>query len=340
MERRLATIQTIREILPHNNADSLEIAKVLGWTCVVLKGKFQAGQQIVFVEPDAILPEGQPEWEFMRERHFRIKTIRLRGVISQGLVFPLSVLYPSNVSEMVFLSDGTDVTERLGITKYEPYVPAQLSGLIKGKFPEFLHKTDEMRIQAVPDVLVRHKGRLFSVTEKVDGSSFTAYYNNGQFGVCSRNLELQEDPNNSFWKTALELDIKGRLASLRGNNAIQGELVGQGIQGNKYKLDRVKLFAFNLFNIDKDRYYDADDFIRNIKEMGLETVPLVELRHPLVETVEELVTLSNAPSLLNPLTPREGLVFRPIYETYDEDLRGRLSFKIINPDFLLKYDSD
>lgn len=340
MERKLASIQTILEVLPHTNADTLEIVKVLGWTCVVLKGQFQKGQQVVYIEPDAILPEGKPEWEFMRSRGFRIKTIKLRGQVSQGLVFSLSVLplMDINCSEPNLFNDGDDVTAVLGITKYEPYVPAQLAGIVKGNFPEFLHKTDEMRIQGYPILLEKHKGKLFSVTEKVDGSSFTAFYNNGEFGVCSRNLELKEDPNNSFWKVALELDIKGRLAALRGNHAIQGELVGQGIQGNKYKLNAIKLFVFNLFNIDKRKYYDADDFLRTVKEMGLETVPVVNNRHLLNETVDELVTLSNAPSVLNKDTLREGIVLRPIYETFEEELRGRLSFKCINPNFLLKYN--
>src|SRR5690348_1009882 len=148
MERRLATVQRILDIIPHNNADTLEIAKILGWTCVVMKGQFQKDQLVVFIEPDAILPEGKPEWEFMRARHFRIKTIRLRGVISQGLVFPMSILDGEVELPHEPYQEGDNVTEILDITKYEPYIPADLRGLIKGKFPEFLHKTDEMRIQS------------------------------------------------------------------------------------------------------------------------------------------------------------------------------------------------
>ena len=207
--RKLASIQTVLDILPHNNADTLEICKILGWTLCVMKGQFKKGEQVVFVEPDAILPEGRPEWEFMRARGFCLKTIKLRGVISQGLCFPLSILaekyFP--LCEQLGVSpvpDGTDVTELLGITQYMPYTPAQLAGEVKGSFPEFLHKTDEIRIQSEPQLLMKHQEKKFQVSEKIDGSSCSLFLNKGTFGVCSRNLELKETEGNSYWKTIRE----------------------------------------------------------------------------------------------------------------------------------------
>lgn len=334
MDRKLAHLETIREVIPHNNADSLEIVKILGWTLCVLKGQFQKDQQVVFIEPDAILPEGRPEWEFMRDRHFRVKTIRLRGVISQGLVFPKTILPMPAILEVEL---GQDVTELLGITKYEPYIPAQLAGKIKGNFPGFLHKTDEQRIQGVPEVLERWKGFAFLMTEKIDGTSFTAYLKDGVFGVCSRNLELQEDDCNTvYWKIAKELDLKNKLEILGGNWAIQGELIGQGIQKNKYCLSNVQLKVFNIFNIDLGKYLDQDDLANKIVLLGLDPVPLLN-QIVLNHTVDQLVELSKGSSKLNSKIPREGIVFRPEHEMYDEDL-GRLSFKQINPEFLLKYD--
>jgi RNA ligase (TIGR02306 family) len=349
LERKLAHIETIREVLPHNNADSLEIVKVLGWTCVVLKGQFKVGEQIVFIEPDAILPEGKPEWEFMRSRHFRIKTIKLRGVISQGLVFNACQLLAEKhfpLCEQLGVSSlpyGTDVTELLGITKYQPYIPAQLAGTVKGNFPEFLHRTDEERIQNVPEVLNRYKGFVFSMSEKVDGTSFTCYLNNGSFGVCSRNLELKEDANNTYWKVARELDLENKMKglTLRSdypilNFALQGELIGQGIQKNKYLLPNVQLKLFNIFNINIGKYLDQDEFIRVAANLGLDTVPMlgeITLDH----TVDQLVELAKGPSKLNPKIPREGIVFRPEHETYDEDL-GRLSWKVLNPIYLLEQE--
>lgn len=350
MSRKLASIQTIIDVIPHNNADTLEIAKVLGWTCVVLKGQFQKGDHIVFIEPDAILPEGKEQWEFMRSRGFRIKTIKLRGVVSQGLVFSAHIILAEKylpLCDQIGISplpDGTDVTEALGITKYEPYVPAQLAGTVKGNFPEFLHKTDEERIQTCAQLLEKHKDKKFYVTEKLDGSSMTVFLKDGAFGVCSRNLELKETEGNSYWKVARELNIESKLMGevnkLPLNISLQGELVGMGVQNNKYKLSGLEFRIFNVFDIDKQRYLCYNDFKDIAYGLGLTSVPVITEDYILPTTVEELIEFSKGKSILNKDVHREGVVFRPLVEEYEEELHGRLSFKAINPDFLIKYDSE
>jgi len=241
-----------------------------------------------------------------------------------------------NFLKRIVLEEGVDLTELLKISHYEPYIPAQLSGTVKGNFPEFLHKTDEERIQGFPDILERYRGFNFSVSEKLDGTSFTCYLNNGEFGVCSRNLELKEDDSNTYWKVAKELDLKGRLEKFDGNWALQGELIGQGIQNNKYLLPNVQLKLFNIFNIDTRKYLNQDEFVRKAGFLGLDTVPMVG-DIPLNHTVDQLVEFAKGPSKLNPKLPREGLVFRPEHETYDSDL-GRLSFKVLNPIYLLEQE--
>ena len=339
--RKLASIQKVLDILPHNNADKLEIAKVLGWTLCVNKGQFKKDDLAVYIEPDAILPPGKAEWEFMKDRSYRIKTIKLRGVISQGLLFPLSIL-PSALSEVGVCLEGMDVTELLGIVKYEPYVPANLAGVVKGNFPEFLHKTDEERIQTCKQLLEKHQGKLFYVTEKVDGSSMTVYLNNGEFGVCSRNMDLKETEGNSYWKVARELDIErklmGEINKLPINVALQGELIGMGVQGNKYKLSGLQFRVFNVFDINKGKNLDFNDFKDVVYNLGLDTVPIVGDFIVLPKTVDELVEFSKGKSLLNKDSHREGIVLRPLVEEYEPDLHGRLSFKAINPNFLLKYN--
>jgi RNA ligase (TIGR02306 family) len=344
MERKLASIQPILDVLPHTNADSLEIVKVLGWTCVVLKGQFQKGQQVVYIEPDAILPEGKADWEFMRARGFRIKTIKLRGQVSQGLVFGAHQLLADKYFPLCDqlhtsqLPDGTDVTEVLGITKYEPYVPAQLAGTVKGNFPSFLTKTDETRIQAVPELLTKHQGKKFYVTEKLDGSSMTVFINNNEFGVCSRNLDLKETEGSSLWKVARELDIENKLRSLNRNVALQGELLGPGVQGNKYKLAKLGYYIFNAYDIDTGLHFDSLKLLQIVQYLSLTTVPIVLSEYILPGTVDELVEFSKGKSLLNKDTHREGVVLRPHFNEYEEKLGGRLSFKCVNPDFLLKYN--
>ena len=174
------------------------------------------------------------------------------------------------------------------------------------------------------------------MSEKIDGTSFTCYLNNGSFGVCSRNLELKEDDSNTYWKVARELDLKSKLLLYGYNLALQGELIGQGIQKNKYLLPNVQLKLFNIFNIDTGKYFDQDEFIKKAALFGLDTVPMlgeITLEH----TVDQLVELAKGPSKLNPKIPREGIVFRPEHEMYDEDL-GRLSWKVLNPIYLLEQE--
>lgn len=332
MERKLASIQLIKSLTPIEGADAIEKATVLGWELVVKKGDFQVGDHAVYMEIDSVLPD-RPEFEFLRPRGFRIKTIRLKKQVSQGIAFPLSIL-PECRRDMCI--EGEDVTEALGITKYEPPIPAQLAGKIKGLFPSFLRKTDEIRIQAVPDVLKRHKGKAFYITEKLDGSSMTVYLHDDKFGVCSRNLDLLETEENSFWKTARALDLENKLRSLGRDISIQGELVGNGVQKNKYNLPGLDFFMFNAYDIVAQRYLDKDEFLSLAEQLGVRTVPVLFASLTLDYEVHELVSFATANSVMNTKIPREGLVFRPLHEEYDEEL-GRLSFKVINPEFLLKY---
>ncbi|MDP3641567.1 MAG: RNA ligase family protein [Bacteroidota bacterium] len=211
--RKLASIQIIKALEPIEGADAIEKATVLGWQLVVKKNDFMVGDKVVYCEIDSLMPD-RPAFEFLKPRGMRIRTIKLRGQISQGICFPLSILPPD--FEVV---EDADCTEVLGISKYEPPIPACLSGIMKGKFPSFIPKTDETRVQVIQKLLDKYKGEKCYVTEKVDGSSGTYYINNGEFGVCSRNLELLEDDENSFWKVARELDIENKLRSLNGNFA-------------------------------------------------------------------------------------------------------------------------
>jgi len=219
--RKLASIQRIKALEPIEGADAIEKATVLGWQLVVKKHEFKVGDLVVYCEIDSLMPD-KPEFEFLKPRGMRVRTIRLRGQVSQGICFPLSIL-PMNFAVI----EDADCTGILGIEKYEPPMPACLSGIAKGRFPSFIPKTDETRVQVLQKLLDKYKGEKCYITEKVDGSSGTFYINNGEFGVCSRNLELLEDSENSFWKVARLMDIENKLRSLNGNFAIQGELIGE-----------------------------------------------------------------------------------------------------------------
>lgn len=337
--RKLATIQIISKLSAIPNSDNLEVADILGWKAVVRKGEFKESQKVIYCEIDSFLPI-KPEYEFLRkscykkfqngEEGFRIKTIRLRGQVSQGLVLPITE----------DLEVGTDVTERLGIVIYNPPIPACLMGSVKAQFPNFIPKTDETRVQVLQDVLTRYKGTKCYVTEKVDGSSGTFFMKDGVFGVCSRNLELLETEGNSFWKIARELQIEEKLKQL-GNYALQGEVFGFGIQDNPLKLSNVKVVFFNVFDIDKYKYLEFAEFEKFIHNLGYNTVPIIEREYILQDDIPTLVQKSIGKSIICPTVNREGIVIRPLIEMVDLQMsegfsNGRLSFKSINPEYLLE----
>jgi RNA ligase (TIGR02306 family) len=201
--RKLATIERISAINPIPDAEKIERATVRGWNVVVEKGLYKPNDLIIYCEIDSLMPEKE-EFEFLRPRGFRIRTIKLRGQVSQGIIFPLEILKNAGTNfEPIYAEEGLDVTEALEIIKYEPPIPAELSGQVKGGFPSHSIKTDEERIQNLIDHYEDYKKEEWIATEKVDGTSMTAFIYNGMFGISSRNLELKENETNSFWKLLL-----------------------------------------------------------------------------------------------------------------------------------------
>lgn len=335
--RKLASIQKIKSLDPIEGADAIEKATVLGWQLVVKKSEFKVGDLCVYCEIDSLFPD-KPEFEFLRPRKMRVKTIRLRGQISQGICFPLSFL-PSGFD----IVEDADCTEALGIVKYEPPVPAHLSGIAKGKFPSFIPKTDETRVQVMQRLLDKYKGETCYLTEKLDGSSATFYLYQNEFGVCSRNLDLLEDGENTFWKVARALNIETKLRSLNGNFALQGELVGEHIQDNKLKLRGHTVYFFNVFDIDRFEYFPYARFIKTIGDLNLQTVPILSTDYSLSNDIDSIIQMATRKSAVNPDVWAEGIVIRPLMEKIDLILstenfnNGRVTLKAINPEFLLKY---
>lgn len=341
-ERKMASIQRVVGVNPIQNADAIEASKILGWTVVTKKGEFKVGDLCVYVEIDALLPE-RPEFEFMRSKKFRIKTVRLRGQVSQGIAFPLSILGGvEEKPEGLELFEGVDVSEILGIVKYEPPVDAAIGGEISRPMPGFLLKTDEPRIQSIPGVLERHAGKIGYVAEKLEGASGTFYVKNGVFGVCSRNFELREDHQNIFWLVARKLNLEEKLLSLGGDFAVQGEVIGPKIQGNLYRLKEPAVRFFNLFDIENSEYLSFCEFKKIVSErLGLPLVPILDENYPLPSCVDELIGYAEGKSALEGCSDveREGIVWRPLEETRDPDI-GRLSVKAVSNRYLLKQGKD
>ena len=229
----------------------------------------------------------------------------------------------------LILEIGTDVTEMLDIIKYEPPIPASLAGKVKGLFPSFLRKTDEERVQNLTSEYEEYKtsDHKFYITEKLDGSSATFYLRNGEFGVCSRNLELLETEGNTFWKVARELNLEELMSRVGFNLCLQGELIGESIQGNPYKLKGQTVRFFNGFNIDTQENIPFLEFIELIQNLGLKPVPILDFDFRLPNSIYDMLEFADSKSELNTNFDREGVVVR----SYDRTI----SFKSISNEFLL-----
>lgn len=409
IERKLASVRRIAAIEPIDGADNIICVTVDGWKLVSAKSNgFRVGELVIYLEIDSFLPV-RPEFEWMRDRcykntphlgeGFRVKTIKLRGQVSQGLIVPLSDFYNQGQNGFYereggeVLVENMDLTEDLGVKKWEK--PETGPGGSKfgpmnarGSFPSFLRKTDEERAQNCwggvkkwifwdhpevieitdPDTIanleagsnivdgetpvatfksgdmwfekkhipnlsdvVKERSR-FEATLKLDGSSITIYHNEGQFGVCSRNQDLKRNPDNAFWKVAIETGLLGYLAQSGENIAVQGELMGPGVQGNRENLDELEMFVFNVFDIDQQRYFTPEerrDWIDNL-EFGLRHTPVLvaSLNFEGDEDIDYFLEIAdNTKSLKHAIA--EGIVFK-------SHVADGPSFKIISNKFLLK----
>lgn len=334
----LAWVEIITNIQPIENADFLEMGKVSCGNEVVLeKGKYKVGDGCIYVSVDNTLPP-DPRWAFLENSKWKIKCKRFRGAWSDGLVLPLSVLSDKVVYQ------GQDVTSELGAAKIpEKIICTSSKGTIfgrpAGRFPEHTPKTDEDNLYGLkPDrLLEKHRGKLFRASVKIHGSSLTAFYKDGHFGVCSRNLEVKDDEKSDFWRIARQYNLQEKLEARGQNLSIQGEACGGKLNGNIYKFDGFRFYVHNIYDIDAKRHLDQDRMIEVATELGLEVCPEPFPPFILNHTLEELVAMVEKPSVFNPDVPEEGLVFRPVKEEWCDIIKGRLSFKIVSRLFKAKY---
>jgi RNA ligase (TIGR02306 family) len=231
-------------------------------------------------------------------------------------------------------ADGFDCTEWLNIKKWEMQVPAQLAGQVKGNFPSLIPKTDQERCQNLVKEIAGaiESGLRFEVTEKLEGSSMTCYVIGGEFGVCSRNLDLKRDEHNTFWKVAIEEDIEEKMRQFGEDLAIQGELIGPGIQGNIYKLSKPEFRVFDVYNVTAGVYLTPIQRQALIEKMGLKHVPVLNYGADLsdtlqVEDVDGLLKFAEGKSGLCKTQEREGVVFK--------EHNGGFTFKCVSNLYLI-----
>lgn len=331
--RKMATLRVIDAIGPIDGADAIEVATVGGWKVVVKKGEFTVGDRAVYCEIDSWIPtelapflsKGKEPREFEGVKGERLRTVKLRGQLSQGLLLNLDAALPGTNS----FQDGDDVSEVLNIRKWEMPMNAQLAGLVKGTFPSQIPKTDQERVQNLKKEIAAAEGMMFEVTEKLEGSSMTCYLIDGEFGVCSRNMDLKRDENNAFWATAIREDVEAKMRDTGPDAqfAIQGELIGPGIQNNIYKLSRTEFYVFDVYNIQSGEYLTPVFRRALIERMGLNHVPLINPEYPVVASIDGLLEAAEGASVLNAKQEREGIVFKQV--------DGGMTFKAISNKYLL-----
>jgi len=346
--RKLAKIVKIDELNPIEGADAIECAVVGGWKVVAQKGLYNVGDLAVYFEIDSWIPhelapflsKGKEPREFEGVKGERLKTIKLRGQLSQGLLMPLEEACKNIESE---LFEGLDVTFPLGIKKWEKPVNAQLAGVCRGNFPSLIPKTDQERAQNLKKEIVaaNEAGTQFEITEKLEGSSMTVYRmvvdGEMQFGVCSRNMDLKEVAGNTFWDVARQDDIEAKMIAVDEfwSFAIQGELVGPNIQGNIYKLSKPEFRVFDVYDIQAGKYLNPEARWQLITRMGLKHVPVLAFTASLYDTLgisdmNQLLDFADGKSMNGaaghePL--REGVVFK--------EVNGGMTFKVISNQYLL-----
>lgn len=341
--RKMATIRKIDELRPIPGADAIECAVVGGWTVVVKKGEFQSGDLAVYCEIDSWIPtelapflsKGKEPRVYNGVSGERLKTVRLRGQLSQGLLLSIEAAFPGSDRAFWWSQVDVDVSERLNVQKWEPEIPAQLAGVTKGLFPSFIQKTDQERVQNLVQVIAEAARYMrFEVTEKLEGSSMTVFMHDGEFGVCSRNLELKFSESNAFWAAAIKYDIENKMRQIGFDNiAIQGELIGPGIQGNIYNLTSPEFLVFDIYDIRKGEYLSP--------RLRRDVVAMLQLNHvPVImsdvmlpsgtaqDILATILALAEGKSMLNDKQEREGIVFKSVI--------GGITFKAISNKYLLK----
>lgn len=349
MERQLATIRKIAEVQAIPDADKICAYRVDGWWVVDSVDKYNVGDLVVYLEIDSWVPntiapflsKGKEPKEFEGVKGERLRTVKLRGQVSQGLLLPLSILgKPEEIFPISDNCEGADVTQDLGILKYEKPLPAALAGMAKGNFPSFIPKTDQPRIQNCTHNFEKwvEAGTVWEITEKIDGSSMTVYVNHNELdeegapkhGVCSRNLDLKKDEFNSFWEAAIKESLIWKIASIGRSLAIQGELVGEGIQGNPYKLTGRQFFCFDIWDIDNQKYLLPEERRQLCFDLDIQHVPYLgrSLLGGLFASQSDVLADADGKSVIGAKPAREGLV-------YKSETEHDVSFKAISNAWLL-----
>ncbi|OCX83528.1 hypothetical protein A6M27_12590 [Acidithiobacillus thiooxidans] len=273
----------------------------------------EIGRSVIVFLQDAILPP-DPRWAFMEAQRWRVSMARFKGAPSECLIIPGEEAETTDI--------GTDLTDRLGVMKYEKPIPPNMSGECVGTFPYFIPKTDETNFQASEHVDKLAQDQ-FYITEKADGTSCTAWVDEaGELHVCNRSLELREftasGASNVYWRVAR----KYRMETLPRGHAVQFELVGPGIQKNRMGLTELEGRLFRVWDYGKGQYWDYARMKQLAQQLGMPLARCIGVYAPLDEPLDFEQLRKLAEIQYGNGKTGEGIVI--------QDMANSWSFKVIN----------
>lgn len=331
---KLTSIETISEISPIENADRIEKVTILGWSCIVRKGLYSVGDTVIFVFPDTLVPKRFLDNSYEGKDRVRLRTVKMRGHFSAGLVLPLSVLDGS-----INVSLGDDVADHLNITKYEAPVDVTIEGDSVGSFPSFIiSKTDEDNARSNPEAIKElescYMGNLV-LTTKWDGRSSTYIWTDGKLRCCSRSLEKKEGECIE-WRMARKYELQEKFSNMEGNWAIQSEACGIRVQKNLMGLKENEIRVFHVKNLDTGEFftpYKVEEFCNtyNLPYVGIiseidKSEFLRSFQDGSLQSLVDSITYPNG-------YPAEGVVFKTVYPFYSSVLGKPWSVKLISQVF-------
>lgn len=343
--RKLASIQSVWKIEPIDGADRIELAHVLGWQCVVNKGQFKPMDVGIYFEIDSFLPI-RPEFEFLRASSyrntdimgegFRLRTMRFRGQISQGLLLPVSA-FPEIPADA---DVDYDVSELLGVKKWEIEEMATNSGTVIGTLPYDIPHTDETRVQQEPELIQAFAGLEYYISTKMDGSSHSIGIDENGFHVTGHNYEYKDDGNSSFYELVKTRGYQEKVTAFAAQEGlttitIQGELCGPGIQQNRLRLIRPEWYVFTIR--ENGKRVGLRRMLQICNALGMDHVPIEEVDNDLPSkypTVEAL--LARADGEYPNGRKKEGIVIRPTEPVFCPLISASLSMKVVSNKYLLK----
>ena len=372
--RKLATLRKVTDIKQIDGADFIELAIIDGWQCVVKKDDFKIDDLGIYFEIDSFLPASDSRFDFLEKEKrtwngkegYRLRTKKFKKQLSQGLLLPLS-----SFPELTGYQVGDDFSDFLKIEKWEPPVSGDYGftgqrgdrkRYRSSGFPGFIPKTDEERVQNLPNIIELNEAYLWEVTEKLDGTSVTFFFGGPakEFGVCSRNVwikrshdsfilktwrwlksklwnkALEVERLNAYWQIAKQYNMEYILSNLPKQYAFQGEIIGEGIQNNHYKLQGQEFYLFNIYDIQEGRYLAPAerrgllddikmDFHAEIKHVPFLTSLVLKEKFT---DIQHILSFADGGSAINNQVLREGIVFK----RWD----GKFHFKAVSNKFLLK----